>query len=325
MDIDFETYFSYLRDNNKKTEIINNTSNCINCASEALHTDLPNGVVVCTECGSINQNSIIDESAEWNFNSEDAAQGKDPSRCGCPTNPFFEKSSMSTFIGGKGKTNWLMRRIHQQQSMDYVERARWHIFEGINRVAEANSLPAIVTNQAKIYYKALSEKKLSRGGVRQGLIACCFLYACKSCNVPRSVKEIAQICNIETAKINNATKIFEEIMNIQESISENESANTKSNDLITRFVSHLNLNKQEKQKLMKRIDILNKNIETTGILVGKTPSAITSAMIYVILDKDGNSINKKNLASQHNISVVTLNKIVKLIEQHSQLLNIENV
>ena len=320
MDADYETFFSYLKSTDKNIEEnVNLLSTCINCKSDTLFSDVINGTIVCTSCGLVNENNYIDESAEWNFNSDDASQGKDPSRCGCPTNPFFEKSSMSTFIGGKGKTNWLLRRIHQQQSMDYVERARWHVFENINRIADANSLPSIVTNQVKLYYKELSEKKLSRGGVRQGLIACCFLYACKICNVPRSVKEIAHICDIDTAKINNATKIFEDVMNIKDSISDNETSNTKSNDLITRFVAHLNLEKQQKQKLIKKIDVLNTQIEKTGILVGKTPSAITSAMIFVILTKDGHSINKKNLANQHNISVVTLNKIVKLIEKHEHL------
>ena len=319
MDTDFETFFSYLK-KTEQEEINTHSTLCIDCKADTLFSDRTNGSIVCTSCGSVNENSFIDESAEWNFNSEDAAQGKDPSRCGCPTNPFFEKSSMSTFIGGKGKTNWLLRRIHQQQSMDYIERARWHIFEGINRVAEAHSLPLIVTNQAKLYYKELSGKKLSRGGVRKGLIACCFLYACKVCNVPRSVKEIANMCDIDTAKINNATKIFEDVMNIQESKSELGSANTKSNDLISRFVAYLNLDKKEKQQIIKKIDVLNEQIEKTGILVGKTPSAITSAMVFFVLSKDGHSVNKKNLASQHNISVVTLNKIVKIIEQHEHLL-----
>ena len=128
------------------------------------------------------------------------------------------------------------------------------------------------------------------------------------------------MCDIDTAKINNATKIFEDVMNIQESKSELGSANTKSNDLISRFVAYLNLDKKEKQQIIKKIDVLNEQIEKTGILVGKTPSAITSAMVFFVLSKDGHSVNKKNLASQHNISVVTLNKIVKIIEQHEHLL-----
>ena len=65
-------------------------------------------------------------------------------------------------------------------------------------------------------------------------------------------------------------------------------------------------------------------IDETGILVGKTPTAITSAMIFVLLTQDGLSVNKKTLSNEHKISVVTLNKIVNIIKDHSDILGLDD-
>ena len=289
---------------------------CSSCGKNALFTDNMNGHIVCRTCGVVNQTCLIDDSAEWNFGPEDAISGKDPSRCGCPINPLLQKSSLSTMIGkGGGNKFWLMKKIHQQNSMDYVERARWHVFEHIAMVCDNGSLSTAVTNQAKEYYKKISEKKLSRGGVRQGLIACCIMFACRKYNVTRSVKEIATICDIDASKINSSTKIFQELLGIE--LTETKYAATKENDLILRFCCALDIG-QKQYKVAKEVKSLYTKVEDAGILVGKTPSAVTSALIFICANKLGLNIMKKDLSVAHNVSVVTLNKIINIVESFSK-------
>ena len=82
---------------------------CMICKSYTLLSDFSNGIVVCTSCGRISENQMIDESAEWNFGADEAASGgKDPARCGMPVNEFFQKSGCSTVIGGNPRKNYLM-------------------------------------------------------------------------------------------------------------------------------------------------------------------------------------------------------------------------
>lgn len=317
-----DEYYEYIKSCEKFVEVKRDLNECYICKSKNLFTDFKDGIIVCTSCGAVNEDNLIDESPEWNFGAEDSIFGKDPSRCGCPINPLLERSSMSTLIGkGGGSKFWLMKKIHQQNSMDYVERSLWHVFEYISRIGDNNFLPVVVVNKAKQYYKELSEKKLSRGGVRKGLIACCILFACKWCNVARSVKEIAIMCETDTAKINNATKIFQDIIEVPDENTET----TQATDLISRFTICLNIPKPNQQKIRKRIEVLSRKIDETGILVGKTPTAITSAMIFTLLTKDGLFLNKKTLSNEHKISVVTLNKIVNIIKDHSDILDLDNI
>ena len=62
MDDDFETFFSYLK-KTEQEEINTQSTNCINCSEDTLFSDRTNGTIVCTSCGSVNENSFIDESA----------------------------------------------------------------------------------------------------------------------------------------------------------------------------------------------------------------------------------------------------------------------
>ena len=294
-------------------------SYCKSCNKQTLLDDFSNGIIVCTACGVINGDQIIDESAEWNFGADEAASGgKDPARCGMPTNPFFEKSGCSTIIGGSNNKNFFMKRLHAQMAMDYVERSRYHMFVKIGRMCESLS-PAIL-DTVKCYYVQMTTEKLSRGNVRKGLIACCIYYACKKDKVTRSIKEISAICEIEPSVFNNAHKIFRDIMkdNIPNELFEE---TTQVDDLITRFCGYLNFDRKKRCYFQKQITNMNNIIDKTQILIGKTPSAITASCIFYICQKEKEDITKKIISQQVNVSIVTINKIYQLLETNSHLFN----
>lgn len=279
------------------------------CENENIIVDYVNGMYLCNSCGVVKESSLIDQSAEWNYGPDDAMFGKDPSRCGCPINPLLEKSSMATTISrSKGGKNWLMIKLHQQNSMDYVERARYHIFEKIARMASNQMLPNSIVDDAKAMYKVISEQKLSRGNVRLGLLACCIMHACKRAKVARSAKEIAEMCDLDVSVVNNASKIFYTII-------EDDTKDTICpDDLIVRFCNCLGLERNAEKQLARRVRELCNEYKDSHTLIGKTPSAITSAFVFKALSETGSNINKKFICQQHKISVVTLNKILKIID-----------
>ena len=251
---DLEAMFQQARSLSPKSTIDTpkvDKSRCKSCNKQALLDDFPNGIIVCTSCGVINDDHVIDESAEWNFGADEAASGgKDPARCGMPTNPFFEKSGCSTIIGGPGNKNFFMKKLHAQMSMDYVERSRYHMFVKIGRMCE--SLSPSVLETVKHYYVNMAKEKLSRGNVRLGLIACCIFYACKKDKVPRSIKEVSAMCDIEPTVFNNAHKIFRDIMK-EHVPNELFEETTQVDDLITRFCGYLNFDRQKRCYFQKQI------------------------------------------------------------------------
>mgnify|MGYP001229997251 CR=1 FL=1 len=286
-----------------------------NCECDDMYkiVDYSCGMLVCSHCGTVESEFIVDQSAEWNFGPEEAIYGKDPARCGAPINPLLEKSSMSTMISrSKGNKHWLMIRLHEQNSMDYVERSRYHVFEFINKIGSKEGLSQNILEEAKRLYKLISEKKLSRGKVRQGLIACCVMHSCKVSQVSRSSKEIADMFNLEISVINSTSKVFYNLIE-----DETEESFICPNDLIVRFSNVLGLQKDKEKSLIKKVRKLANQMEFVEEFIGKTPAAITSGFIFFVLNNDMNlDVNKKFLTQQHGISVVTLNKIITILEKN---------
>jgi transcription initiation factor TFIIB len=291
---------------------------CKSCKS-VLVEDFTSGIVVCMQCGLVSESDLMDMTPEWSMVNSDENK-KDMARCGVAINPLLEKSSMSTLI----KTNKysFMKKIHNQLSMNYVERSRYHVFESITKMAgDTGNLPNVVIEQAKYYYKVMSERKLSRGVVRKGLIACCIVYACKTLNVPRSLKEISQITGVTVPVLNKTLKLFFEIMSdVLAKCDDNTDfmfEATECSDLIKRYIHNLKLsNKEVVRKLIHKVSHINELIKEDGLLECKTPSAITTGIIVYASNLLGvKEVTKNNVSSMFNVSIVTINKIVKIITQ----------
>lgn len=287
---------------------------CRHCHERQVYMDTVNGNMTCASCGYVAEANMIDQRAEWNAINDPNSASKDPSRCGCPINPMLKKSSMSTMI--VSNRHHFMKRLHQQMSMDYVERARYHVFEAIAKVAgDIGHLPHNVIEQAKFYYKTLSERKLSRGNVRKGLIACCIFHACKAMNVPRSLKEISVITSVPTTVLNRTNKMF---MKLMHDVSGLEA--TECKHLISRICNQLQFGKAYEYKVVRYALNISHAIQETGILDCKTPSAVSAGIIVYTADILGVELSKYHVSSLVDVSVVTINKIIKAISENSTIL-----
>jgi transcription initiation factor TFIIB len=174
---------------------------------------------------------------------------------------------------------------------------------------DVGNLSSTIIEQAKTYYKEISEKRLSRGSIRKGLIACCLFFACKKHNVPRSIKEISQICNIRVSTLNKTTKIFVELMG-------NETKNVNGfheginvENLISRFCNVFDFETKQHHCILRDVRKVHEYVTKHNILCDKTPTSLASGMIYYVLVMRGYAIDKKFISEKHKISIVTLNKM----------------
>ena len=86
-----------------------------------------------------------------------------------------------------------------------------------------------------------------------------------------------------------------------------------------KYCNVLNVSHNEQYKIGSYVRQCNNIIEKNKMLIGKTPSAITSALIYFVISKLKYSINKKEMCESHKISVVTLNKVVHSLKENSKI------
>ena len=282
---------------------------CQHCNSENIILD--SGNYVCYGCNTILER-FIDMTAEWRYYGADDNKSSDPTRCGMPVNDLLPDSSLGSVISNQYNESYdmkLIKKYHMWNSISYKERSLYNIFENISVNAINNGISGSIIEEAKSFYKKVSESRISRGENRSGLIATSIYMSCKSNNVPRSTKEIAKIFNLKATTMTRGCKKFNDIMQI----------NMESShplDFIQRFCSKLNLPNNMRtvcRIIVERADELN-------LVCESTPPSVSSGAIYLCNIVYNLGISKKDLSDASNVSCVTLSKVYKKLEAYKHLL-----
>ena len=273
---------------------------CDNCGG--CHIQMEEGAYVCCDCNFM-QERVIDNGAEWRFYGAEDSRGDDPTRCGMPTNNLLPQSSLGSMVGGRWNDNRDNRRLRQFQlwnSMPYWERTLYGVFEKLSSSASMHGIAGKILDDAKIFYKTASEKKITRGENKDGLIASCLYYACKVNKCERSTKEIAHICNIEFAVLTKGNSIFQELMHINVPASGPE-------DFIGRFGSRLNMDYSH----IVKCKAITRRIDELEIVSENALTSAAAGSLYFYVQLNELDITKKQIAETCEVSEVTITKCYK--------------
>ena len=308
--------FIQKKNTNKTTKItVKDESYCPYCQKHMMiKGDLGYG---CRSCGTVGD-KIIDQGAEWRYYGINDTRGYNPTRTGNIINPLLPKSSMGTFIGGNRYSN--IQRLHTWSSMPSNERSLWISYKKINKLLQNSDITTKIIEESKYYYKMITEndKKmkgiLTRGSIREGLIAACIYISCKNNGVPKHSMEIAELCNIDENLVTKGLKKFVEIEKRKKLNINNKQ--TKPSEFINIYCNKLNVSKDIKRLSM----ILCDRVKKLKILKNNTPPSIASGIVYLVIMKLSLDISKNKLINIIKISEVTLNKTYKKLNNYSKYL-----
>lgn len=300
---DFDTCWQILDDfKNEINDIETSVEGVCSCGSTEVITE--DTMQICKNCCAV-LGRVIDNSAEWRYYGAEDNKDGDPSRCGLPTNNLLPKSSLGSMIGGSKRDNIDIKRIRMYQlwnSMPYDERTLWTVFEKLTTSTLNNGIPQKVIDDAKVLYKKASEKKISRGDNKDGLIASCIYHSCLINNVPRSSKEIAAMFNISPVILNRGNSRFQTLLKINVNSSGPE-------DFISRFGSKLAMKMNDIENCKKLVAFLNKN----EILSDNSPTSSAAGILYYYSTTEELGYTKKQFSQVCNVSEVTIIKNYKII------------
>ena len=263
-----------LFDEIKKEEDIENGINdndVIKCSCGCEEFIKEDNMTICTKCSSIVSN-VIECGAEWRFYGNDDNRDGDPSRCGMPTNNLLPKSSIGSMIGCGYKDNIDIRRIRMFQmwnSMPYDERTLWNVFDKMTANTINNGIPQKVIDNAKVLYKKASEKKISRGDNKEGLIASCIYHSCLLNKVPKSSKDIAAMFNISHVTLNKGNSRFQTLLQINVSSPE-------PIDFISQYGNNLSMSITDINKCKDLVKL----IEDNEIMNDNSPTSSAAGILY---------------------------------------------
>lgn len=302
-----------------KGEIDELDQECSKCGS--LNMVVQEGMMCCMNCGVIDSQYIM-ESAEWRYYGAADSKSSNPIRCGMLVNEFLPKSSLGsviahTRIGGK---NWhaynRIRKYHQWNAMPYKERSLYNSFTQLQEKAKKAGIPHAIIEEAKKFYKKISEIKISRGINRNALIASCIYTSCKRNKVPRSAKEIAEIYGIKRSEMTKGCKSFLEIMSIGKNTMNYKVKATNALDFIERYCSNLDMGDDN----MKLCYTITKKAIDTSIVDDNTPPSIAAGCIFLVAHLCKLDITKSDVSTACNVSEVTISKCYKKLYKYRHYL-----
>ncbi len=311
--MDFDNYFETLDSIHSKDD--DKQHNCCDDIKNHLYDE---GMVLCKECKNTITNII--EHPEWRYYGSNDSKNKDPTRCGMPTNLLLPKSSLGTNVS-YGRNNEAMNKIAMYQrwnSMPYKERSLYKVFSEIQEKCKANNLPNIISETAKSLYSIISKTKISRGSNRKGIIVACVYHACKECNVPRSINELAGMFNISPKIMTKGCKNYTEIMRMSNTDISRVQITKKVSlyDFIGRFIDPLKLSENDKIKILKIAQICDE----LNLVNDNTPPSMAAGCIYLYIKLNDLRITKKDISDIGKISEVTINKCYKKLVMNKEIM-----
>ena len=266
--------------------------------------------------------SIIDDILnvpEWRYYGASDSKKSDPTRCGMPVNLLLPGSSLGTSINNKGNIYDRLSTRQNWNSMPYKERSKYKVFMEISGKCSGNKLPNIISETAKSLYSVISDTKISRGKNRKGIIAACVFNACKECKVPRSIKEIAKIFEMDPKILTKGCKNYTEISRLGKSnFNRGQDSETITlDDFIERFCHNISVHDKD----IEIIKYISNKCKSLNLIYDNTPPAMAAGCIYLLIQLKNIDISKKKISENCNISEVTINKCYRKLYENKELMS----
>src|SRR6478609_1589767 len=144
-------------------------------------TDQDSGEVICTNCGSVMNDKVVETKAEWNtFDSKDS---NSKSRTGAPTSLAKHDRGLSTVIGkinrdaaGQQIDTAMKNRIGRWRTWDLrsqahpTERNFHAAFSQLDILKSSLGLPDSVIEKVAYLYRKIQERGMVRGRTIKGVL-----------------------------------------------------------------------------------------------------------------------------------------------------------
>lgn len=294
---------------------------CPECGSTHLVWDYEKGELYCADCGSVIEDSFIDQGPEWR--AFDKEQEASRARTGAPMTFLSHDKGLATEISWSNKDSYGKRIPHKNRAQIYRVR-KWHqrirvsnaaernlsvALQELNNVSSRMGLPKDVRETAAIIYRKAVEKNLIRGRSIESIVAASIYAACRKVGMPRTLDEVAKASELNKKKIGRAYRHLTKELNLN-------LKPTTANSYINQFCSKLKL---DKNVATRAEDVVRRATEA-GITSGKGPTGVAAAAIYIAANMENQPRTQKEIADVAGVTEVTIRNRYKEI---SSALNME--
>jgi len=290
-----------------------NKVQCTQCQNYTLVLDVLSSEYVCSTCGCVSNEKIYNNDLPY----FEKGEYKDKSRTGMPESLTISHKGLSTLIGlndtdGRGKMldpvqKETIQRLrtwnNRSQLNDSISRNLDKALKYLNNFGDKLYLsPAIMENAAYIYRKA-AMRKLAKGRSTVSLVAASIYAACREISIPKTISDIANVCNIPSKEIMSHYKLILKELSLKIPV-------IQGIDYVTLISNRLKLTEKTKREAIRIFTL----VQHSRISIGKNPRAFAGAIIYIASQDCNEFLRQVEVCQVADISTVSLRKRCKEIK-----------
>ena len=294
---------------------------CPECGSTEIIQDYARGDLICKNCGSVIDEHLIDDGPEWRaFTNEEKGRR---ARVGSPTTYAVHDKGLSTEIGWEDRDVY-GKKLSPTQKAQMYRLKKWHTrsrvsssmdrnlvlaMSELDRLASQLGLPRTVKETAALIYRSAIEKQLIKGRSIEAMVAAAVYGASRVRRVPRTLDEIARNSRVNRKELGRSYRLLVTELKLK-------IPPPNPTDYIVRFGSELRLS----GKTTRRAIALLNQAKAKGLTVGKDPTGLAAAAMYIASILEGERRTQREIAETATVTEVTVrNRYKELVKQ----LNIE--
>ena len=202
------------------TPICTTFGKCPSCSNKKTITDSESGEVVCSKCGRVLSDKLLETGQEWRTFAADETDTR--ARTGMPESLARHDMGLSTIVGradrdASGNKLDPAMRIRMNRLATWDIRSQFHTpkdrslsqaFFQLDVLKDKLGLSdGIVEKTAYIYRKALSNN-LTRGRTISGVLSAAVYIACREMGAHRTLDDIAMACNVKRKELSRDFRIL---------------------------------------------------------------------------------------------------------------------
>ena len=278
---------------------------CKEHPNDPLVEDYRAGDMVCSACGLVVGDRVVDVGSEWRTFSNEKSN-TDPSRVGGSENPLLNGTDLTTVIGrGTGDASFDESgnaKYHNRRNMSSSDRALVTAFREISNMADRINLTKTITDRANMLFKQVHDGKTLKGRSNDAIASACLYIACRQEGVPRTFKEICAISKVSKKEIGRCFKLILKALETSVDL-------ITTGDFMSRFCSNLGL-----PPVVQRAatHIARKAVEL-DIVPGRSPISVAAAAIYMASQASIEKKNQKEIGDIAGVADVTIRQSYKLM------------
>lgn len=285
---------------------------CPECGSTTINYDYNRAETVCTKCGAVIKESMIDLTQEWRAFDEDQRSRR--VRTGAVLTPTKHDMGLTTEIGkGKGE----LFKVSTKKRAQYYRLTKWHkrlmkskdrnisfAFSELQRLISYLHLSRSIHEKVAKMYQDAVDKGLVRGRSTEAIISALLYITCKDEGAPRTLDEIAKASGVDKKEIGKTYRYIARKMTLR-------ILPAKAQDYVPRFGSLLGLSEKVQVRAVEVLDDASKDDVTSG----KGPIGVAAAALYISAVLEGERKTQREVADIIGVTEVTIrNRYKEIVE-----------